>query len=322
MPEDLVAQVAGTKDIVADHYVGRLQRRIELQGDAGSMTAVLSGHRREIGAVGREKERRGRKAEGFSIEKPDDAVLGYTVAAFLKKDSGDEIVVNNQRFKVVHVLAATGSELEDASVYINLRRMQQMYNLRGRITAIEAIGCVCPVLGKITPMKFIKDTLEKQVATVTAAQGLPTPEVIILLRAFEMRDKSRRMLDSVGTALSLALLVLCGLGMGVYIFTNARERRYEMAVLSALGYAPWATAGVLVGKLMVVSVVGGLLGFVAGTGVAAVVGPPLIVVAKVSPALELWWHACILSLGIWFLAAWGGVWGAFRVDPAELLRNQ
>jgi putative ABC transport system permease protein len=319
LPEDFVEGVAKTPKVVADHYIGKLQRRATVEG----AVVVLTGHRREIGAWGREKERVGKKAEGFDIQNPGDAWLGYDVARDLKKNTGDTIVIEGQSFKVANVLPQTGEILDDMRVYISLKKMQQMFGLEGRINAIDAIGCTCPLPGKmVAPISFVKRTLEAQVRTLAEQQRLPVPEVILIRDKFEMRDTSLRAMAKVGFSISLVLLVLCGLGVAFYMYHNVSDRRYEMAVLVALGYRPLKVALAVLGKALLVGVLAGLGGYAVGSAVAVYAGEPILGIGTVRPVLGLWWMAVVAAVGLCWAAAVGVFVASLRLEPAQLLKNQ
>ncbi len=255
MPEEYLQRVAEAPNIAALRYVAILERRIEL----GGTVAVLTGVRFELGEFGRARGKKPTPAgfDIYDVKRPTDAYLGADIARALKVREGDSITVNGQTFRVAKVRGPEGT-IEDIRIYVQLRKVQQMYRQAGRINALLALGCVCPVKGRVTLMTFIRNTIRDHFKRVSEKLGLEPPDVIMLRDKFEARADARLMLKSVGLWIAGGLLVLCGMGIGLYMYSNVSGRRHEMAVLISLGYAPWRVGAALLSKVVLVGVAGGL----------------------------------------------------------------
>jgi len=314
MPEEYLDRIAEAPDIAALRYVAMLERRIDL--DAG--VAVLTGVRFELGAYGRARDKKPTPAgfDVYDVKRPDDAHLGADIARALKVREGDTITVEGRTFRVAAVRGPEGT-IEDVRIYIQLKTAQEMANEAGQINALLALGCVCPVKGKVMLMSFIRNTIRDHFEGVAGRLGLEPPDVIMLRDKFEARAEARLMLQSVGLWISAGLLVLCGFAVALYIYSNAAGRRHEMAVLIALGYRPWRVAAALIAKVVFVGVVGGVGGLLLGSAVAVAAGPAIVAIRTIAPRWGLWWQALLFASGLCVAAAAVAVLG-----PARLLRNQ
>lgn len=327
MPEFFLDSLMSSKEVTALRYVGMLERRVEIDG----AMVVLTGVRFELGRYG-ELTGKGPFPEGFenfNIRKSEEAYLGSDAARRLRKQAGDTLVVEGETFRVARVLPREGT-LDDLRVYVTLPKAQAMYaKVRGQdmagppvINGLLAFGCICPVEGKFSTVTVIKRMIEKHYAAVAAERGTEPPEVVPLRSKFEARADARRMLQSVGSAVAVALLALCGLAVAFYIYHTTSRARYEIALLAALGYRPRRVALTVLSKVLLVAILGGLGGLLAGTALARAAGPHIVAIGAVPPHWGLWWHAVLFSLVLCLAAAGVAIWGVARVDPAQTLRNQ
>jgi len=304
MPEQVLDELVEARHLDIEHYTSRLQRRIHLGDD---VLAVLTGVRSVSVAVDRDET----EALEFEFDGPDEAHLGGVVANRLGKGVGDTISLSGRTFTIGRVREERGNAA-DIRIYIGLKTMQAMMDRDGRIDSIAALARVRS--GARNPLKRVT----RQLAALLGASA----DVIVVRDPFQTRDKSRRMLQTLSAVLSVVLLALCGLGLALYIHHNVSERRYETAVLLALGYRPWQVTAALLSSVIVVGVAAGVGGLLGGMGLAVAVGPGLVAVETVRPLWGLWWRALAFALGLCVAAAGVAVWGALRAAPAEVLRNR
>jgi len=328
MPEAYLDSLAAHPEIEALRYVAMLNRRVEVDG----VRTVLTGVRFKLGAFGlaaKKKPTPGGFAD-FVIKRPDHAYLGADVARALRKDTSDTITIDGETFQVARVLKPEGTN-DDLRIYIDLGRAQQMYHkARGsapppepQINGLVAFGCVCPVRGQFTPLSYIQNRLEEFFEAEAKKSGQPTPDVIAFRSMFEARAESRLMTQSVGRAVAGALLVLCGLALALYMYRSVSERRYEIALLTALGYRPAPILVSVIAKALLIALVGGAGGLLVGTWVAVAAGPHIATVKAIAPQWQrLWPVPLVLAAGIGVAASLVAVLVVVRVDPADQLRNR
>jgi len=306
MPERRADDLAAAADLPVGHLSAMYQR----WGRVDGKDAIITGIRR----VPIPGEVLPPDTPALEVAGDDEALLGASIADALAGSDGrppETITVNGRSFTVGRVLVDHGDP-RDVRVYVSLAAMQALQGDPRSINAIGALADVGPGLG--TPLKAFSKRLRKTVG--------PIGDVVLMRRAYVTGDRSRRMLRTLSVAVAAVLLALCGLGIALYMYNNVAERRYEMAVLVALGYRPGRVALALLSKVALVGVAGGVLGLLAGTLAAVVTGPSLWAIPVVAPAWGLWWQALAFAILLCVAAAVVAVREALRLDPADLLRNQ
>lgn len=121
--------------------------------------------------------------------------------------------------------------------------------------------------------------------------------------------------------LLLALAALTASALGLFSTTTATvvERRAEIGLLRALGAAPRQLAWLLLGETLLVACAGGVIGWIVGSGAAALIrgtsfGPATAPQPLLLPA------ALLLALIVALAGTWAPLSAALRIDPVEALR--
>jgi putative ABC transport system permease protein len=98
------------------------------------------------------------------------------------------------------------------------------------------------------------------------------------------------------------------------------ERRREIGMLLAMGMDPRKIQVIFVLKLLVFAGIGGLLGYVMGSGISIFLGP-MIAEAEVSPILYLLPISLAISIGLSIISSIIPSRRISRLDPVEALRE-
>jgi ABC-type antimicrobial peptide transport system permease subunit len=120
-----------------------------------------------------------------------------------------------------------------------------------------------------------------------------------------------------------AVIILCGVIVGVLAFVNTRARRQEIGILRALGKGSASVAALFLGKALLLGVVGAVCGFALGTGLLFGWGNEVL---QISPKLISWdlnnlkW-ALLLAPVFAALASFIPAMLAVTQDPADTLRH-
>jgi putative ABC transport system permease protein len=120
-------------------------------------------------------------------------------------------------------------------------------------------------------------------------------------------------LSSEDLALSLLVLVVCGLFVASATAASVRQRRREIAILSTLGWKARSIFVLVLGEAALVGLIAGLVGCVVSVGLAAagslqIPGVRLVLITPVAIALAV------------LAAAWPA-WRAAHVPPMDALRD-
>ncbi len=311
MDEGLVKKLAAS-NVSADHYVGKLQMRTKINGKEILLTGVM----REIGAVGKKKK----KPMGWDVL-PDECYLGWYAAKRLGDAARVDATLNimGRKFRVARLLEST-SFVEDERVFVNLKDAQEMLGKSGRIHAMDAIGCLCPIdeFGKHY-LSDIERAIEKSLNEGSGA----AVEAYTCRSMAEVRVNTRIGGKIVGIMTASGLMVMAVLVMLFYMLGDVRARREELGMFLAVGFGPGKLVAMFLTKLVLVALVGAVLGFAVGSAGAKYIDPGYYAKVNIKPRI-LWDTAVWAIVGALAVSLVAGIIPtllAVRTDPAEVLRK-
>jgi putative ABC transport system permease protein len=270
-------------------------------------------------------------AQGASFTTQDNtnsnnvAVLGQTVVTNLFPSGtspiGQVIRIRNVPFTVIGVLASKGSSAgpggdQDDTVLIPFQtgqvRLFGATNINQIIVQVADSTQMDPVTTQLT-------TLLRQQHKLTNAQS----------DDFSIRNNNDIIsrVSSVSSTLTLLLggvaavsLVVGGIGIMNIMLVSVTERTREIGIRLAIGAQPADVMGQFLVEAVVLSILGGVVGILLGSGVALL----LPIVAGWTTVLP--WNAIVLSFGV--SAAIGVFFGIYparkasQLDPIVALRYE
>ncbi len=303
MPENYIDIFASQKGISYNHLVATLQGKIEWRG----LEVLLTGLAPEICPPGREKP-----PMAFEITE-GTAYVGYELARKLELKKEDLIDIEGKSLTVAGTLSESGNA-DDIRIQCHLRDAQEILKLNGRINEIKAIDCLC-----FAPTDDPLSVLREELASV-----LPEAKTIQIKAIATARTQQRQMVKKYFGFIMPFVVITCGAWIGVLAMMNVRDRQQETGIMRALGYGWGRITLLLLGRSVIIGLVGAVFGFVLGTGLALKFGPEIFKVTaaaiKAEYSLLLWSlisapvFACICSF---IPTAY-----AVSLDPALSLRQE
>ncbi len=244
MPEEYVRRMANST-ILARHFVGKYQQTIQLHGRMVVLTGVLP----QASESGKKKP----MPTAYRVPR-GHVYLGSAAAGALDLEPGDSLEIMGRSFNVGRVLDQVGVMPEDIRVFAQLHDVQELLGREGKINAIDALSCQCPV------------SAEDLVAALTAGihEVIPGVEVQPYHSILLTRHQSRKMISTLATVTLALVLVVAALAIWGLTFMNVRNRRREIGVYRALGLPDLRIAMLFVGKIIIYSWVGAVLGCILG----------------------------------------------------------
>jgi putative ABC transport system permease protein len=244
--------------------------------------------------------------EGDEPEAADHAIVGSRVAALLDLGVGSQVQVSGQPFEVVAVLAENGQQ-DDDLLFVDLRTAQRVLDRPSAVSLIEvaALCTACPIEDMVAQIQDV----------------LPQARVTALRQAVTLRMELVGQLVRFSWALSAVVLIIGGLVVLTTMLGAVSERKQEIGVLRAIGFRQRHIINIILSEATLVSLLGGLLGWLAGMGVAAVLSPLLTQVdlsVSWDPLVALW--AVTIALVVGVVASVYPAVRAARLDPTTALR--
>jgi putative ABC transport system permease protein len=277
---------------------------------------------RIVGAEHAYVEHYGGKVVGRLYEKPMEAVLGAEVAARTGLGAGARIVGahgigaegdehGEAPYSVVGTLQATGTVLDR----LVLTSIESVWHVHEKHEASEAREVTVLLLQYASPLAAA--TLPRQVNAQSELQAAsPAYETARLFRIVGVGVEALR-------AFALVLMLAAGLSVFIALYTALEERRYDLAVMRALGASPARLFGLLLFEGLLLALIGALLGVLLGHAFTGVLGAWLE--RQQQPAVsgldfragELWVVAAATGIGV--IAALVPAWRAYRTDVSRTL---
>jgi len=245
--------------------------------------------------------------EGAEPATADDALIGLRLARVLGLHPGDQVEINGHAFRVAGILAENGSQ-DDDIFFIDLAAAQQVMNKPGSVSLVEvaALCTECPV-----------EDMVEQIAGV-----LPQARVTALRQAVTLRMETVGQLSRFALAVSVVVVAIGALVVLTTMLGAVVERRQEIGLFRALGFRQQHVMRIILGEATLVSLGGGLLGWLLGMGTAVVLAPRLADVT--APVNWNPWFALGAIVGAVVVGLVGSLYpavSAARLDPTTALRS-
>jgi putative ABC transport system permease protein len=236
-----------------------------------------------------------------------EVVIGSETASVLGAAPGDELAISGEQVRVAGVLGATGS-IDDRAIVSDLSLAERVLGRPGALSLIEvsALCRGCPIEDIVTQI----------------AAAIPHGRVTPIRQAVAAREKAVGQLTRFSYAIAALLLVAGALVVATTAMASVAERTQEIGILRAVGFRRSHVAAVILIETVLVTALGGLAGWTAGTAAARMLGPALAGTASVVPVEPLLGMAAVVCAVMVGLA--GGVYPAARaaaMDPSLALRQ-
>ena len=291
MPESYVTTLADAPEITKIvHLVATLRQMIELEGKP----RLLVGFAPEATQSHIEQK----APMGFQI-KPGTVFLGHLAGEGFKV--GESIEVMGRSFEIANILAPRGTRDEDIFVAMHLKDAQQLLEKEGLISEIVALGCKCKTVDRVEEIMaqleavlpeakvvelstraIAREEQRKLVSTYYQQQMSDYKETRETVLADEQRQqqlliKNQReshtgilnVLAGLNNYVIPLIVLVCATWAGLLAWSNVRQRRTEIGLLRALGKKSTGIISLLLGKALIVGLLGGILGSLMGLAIAS-----------------------------------------------------
>ncbi|MDA8221756.1 FtsX-like permease family protein [Desulfosporosinus sp.] len=249
------------------------------------------------------------KVDGLSKNQPSagEVILGSDVALSLNLTLNQNVSIKGQDFKVAGIIQPTGSAENDQAVFMDLAVLQKLANRPNAISLIEtaALCYTCPI----------------EEVTRQLSDKLPGTKVTALKSTLESRDTTVTKFNLFARSVSLILFLASGLVITMTMKSSVEERTREIGILRAIGFRKRHIIQIVLTEAGLLSLLGGLLGYLLGMGAAVYYGSAMVKAEVLIPwQSDLLVYALSASLLIGLVGSLYPAWKAARLDPTESLR--
>lgn len=244
--------------------------------------------------------------EGEYLKRADQALVGAVAAELLKLNRGDTIALNGADITVSGILEETGSN-EDYQIFVPIATLQKAFDKEGLISSmdIRALCNACPVV-------IIADTINHNITGVRAiaVQQVASSEMEMMGRI------NRFMLALAGITLAVGLF-----GVGNTMMRSVNERIKDIGIMRAVGASRNQIMKVFIYEAIIIGIVGGIFGYLAGTLLAYGLGPVIFQVSTISPIPQYFPLALGLAISVAVIATVYPAFRATRIKVADSFRS-
>jgi putative ABC transport system permease protein len=243
---------------------------------------------------------------GDYISAPQDMVAGSSAAELLGIKPGDSIIVENTAFNVTGVLQSTGAE-DDYQLFTTLAPLQQATGNEGRVSSIDvrALCNSCPV-----------DTIADAINS-----SLPGMRAMAVRQVAETEMGMLERINRLMFALAGITLVIGAFGVMNTMMTSVHERLKDIGIMRAVGSSQRQILAMFLEESVIVGLVGGIFGYVAGSLLAYGIGPLILDGAAVSWMLVYFPVSLAVAVVVAVLATAYPAYRATRIRVADSFRS-
>jgi putative ABC transport system permease protein len=235
-----------------------------------------------------------------------EVMAGSVAAVTLGLKVGDHFDIDGREFKVAAVLKPTGGS-EDSIVIGNLAEVQAILGKEGKISMVE-ISAFC----RGCPISDI---------VLQIAGKFPEGKVTALQQAVMSKMQSIELFKSFSYGIALLVVFIGSLLVFVTMMGSVNERTREIGIFRAIGFRRSHVMQIILLEAMLIGLVGGVLGYLGGNGVAWAVMPLVIKDGAFAGFnLSLGGVAVLLAVSLSLLASLYPAQKASKLDPSEALR--
>jgi putative ABC transport system permease protein len=327
MPEEYVHKLADSGIVTVRHFLPSLQQKIEWP--EYKRTIILVGARDEVPNLHKNPVKP-------LVQKvpPGTISLGYELHRSLGIKVDDTVELMGKKFTVNDCHKERGNK-DDITAWIDLDEAQELLHKPNQINAILALECLCVgeeglpkirrQIAEILPGTQVIERGSRVIARAEARTKVAEQAKIAIEKEISAREELRAVRERLASILTPVVVTACAVWIAVLGFTNVRARREEIGILRAIGVRGREIMVMFVSRHVLLGVLGGALGFVAGVVAAIYFSNHESAQIRIIDMNLSWLGLFLISVGgaaaLAVIAGWIPTIVAARQDPADVLRN-
>lgn len=244
--------------------------------------------------------------EGEYLNGTEQALVGAVAAELLELNTGDQMALNGTDIIVSGILEETGSN-EDYQVFVPIGTLQRAFDKDGLISSID-IRALC----NACPVETIADGINQSIPGVRAI-------AVKQVAAAEMGMMER---------MNTFMLALAGITLAVGLFgvvntmmASVHERIRDIGIMRSVGASRNQIIKLFVYEAIIIGIVGGIFGYVAGTLLAYAVGPLIFEGTAITYIPQYFPLSLVLATLIAVIATVYPAFRATRIKVADSFRS-
>ena len=244
--------------------------------------------------------------EGEYLEGGGQALVGELAAELLEFNTGDKIALNGSDITVTGILEETGSN-DDYQIFVPIETLQMAFNKEGLVSSID-IRALC----NACPVEIIADGINQSISGIRAV----AVKQVAATEMGMMEKMNKFMLALAGITLAVGLF-----GVVNTMMASVHERIKDIGIMRAVGASRNQIIKVFIYEAVIIGIVGGIFGYVAGTSLAYAVGPIIFEGTAINYVPQYFPLSLVLAILIAVTATVYPAFRATRIKVADSFRS-
>ena len=260
-----------------------------------------------------------------------EAIMGAALAKRLKVTPGAEVTASvrgrDQRFRVVGVVTTGGYEEEQ--LFAPLVTVQSLLQEPGKVSRVQVSALTVPMdnFGKKDPATMSKEEYEKWYCTAYVTSVAKNVEEVMagsrakpIWQIASAEGALLKKLNSVMLLLTVLALGASATSVSTSLMASMAERSPEIALMKAVGADRFQIGAIFIGETLIISVAGGILGYLLGDQLAGIISKTVFNSTIASP-LWLFPTAIISALVVAIAGSIMPLRRALLIEPVRVLKG-
>lgn len=246
------------------------------------------------------------KIDGTKPATANDIILGSQVALDMQKKPDDMLEIKSRKYNITGIIQETGNQ-EDSVILMDLKELQTISGQPSAVSFVEvsALCSTCPI-----------DEITAQIS-----EKLPGVEVSAIKEAVQARKDFVDRFSQLAISVSVIVLVIGALVVLITMMSSVNERTREIGIFRAIGFRRSHVMGIIFIEAGIVSLLGGLCGYLLGMLAAQVAGPLIAQMEVIIPwDYTIGIYSLLIAVVIGMAASSLPAFKASQQDPVEALR--
>jgi len=208
-------------------------------------------------------------------ETPEEAVIGASLAKRLKLGLDAEVVATksgkSRSYKVVGI--ATTGGFEEEQLFAPLATVQGLLDKPGKVSRVLVSALTVPMddFGRKDPAAMSKTEYEKWYCTAYVTSVAKSLEEVLagsrakpIWQIASAEGALLEKLNSIMLLLTVLALAASATAVSTSLIASMAERSGEIALMKTMGADRFQIAAIFLGETLIISVIGGLIGYLLG----------------------------------------------------------
>ncbi|BCS52110.1 ABC transporter permease [Geobacter sp. SVR] len=271
------------------------------------------------------------EVQGTWPSAPDEAIIGAGLARRLGAGLGQDVSASahgrTQRFHVVGIVTTGG--FEEEQLFAPLITVQELLQKPGQISRVLVSALTVPMddFGRKDPATMTKDEFEKWYCTAYVTSVAKNVEEVMagsrakpIWQIASAEGELLKKLNGVMIFLTILALGAAATAVSTSLMASMAERGPEIALMKAVGADRFQISAIFLGEILAISLVGGLVGYLIGDRLGALISHTVFNSTIVSP-LWLFPTAIVSALVVAIIGSIAPLRHALLIEPVKVLKG-